>query len=163
MNFDPLKNVQKFYFFILCLNIIIKGYKSHSPEKFTKIYPLWQMAPSGPTSQKQGKIFDFWRFWQKSRLSVVRFPSRVAENHWRMSFGMFIVGTLVIKNPGNIRTKFRGSKSLQILVKIEFSTKSAQSEASLTKEIQWRQIENFKIVNFESHDWFFLPKWLLMI
>ena len=111
---------------------------------------------------KQGKIIDFWRFWQKSRLSEVRFPSRVAENQWRMSFGMFIVGTLVTKNPGNIRTKFRGSKSLQILVKIEFSTKSAQSEASLTKEIQWWQIENFKIVNFESHDRFFLQKWSLV-
>ena len=75
-----------------------------------------------------------------------------------MIFGIFIVGTLVKKNLANIRKLFRGSKSLQNFEKIEFSTKSGHSEASLTKEIQWGQIENFKIVNFESHDRFFLQK-----
>ena len=60
VNFDPLKNFQKNIFFIFCLNMLMKGYKSHSRVKFTKIYPLWQVAPSGPTSQNKGKssIFD---------------------------------------------------------------------------------------------------------
>ena len=75
-----------------------------------------------------------------------------------MIFAIFTVGTFAKKNPANIRKIFRGSKSLQNFEKIEFSTKSGHSEASLTKEIQWGQIENFKIVNFESHDRFFLQK-----
>ena len=141
----------------------MKGCKSHSTAKFTKIYPLRQVAPSGPTPPKQGKIVDFRGFWQNSRLPDVRFTSRVAENCCRIIFGMLVVGTLVKKNLGNIRKIFKGSKSLWIFEKSEFWIKSAQSGASFTKEIQWWQIENFKIVNFESHDRFFVQKWSLVM
>ena len=166
VNFDPSNFSKKYFFLISCLNKIIKGYKSQSPAKFTSIYYLYQVPPLGGMSKNDEKslIFDDFRwFWQNSRLPGAGYPRRDAKNGGRLSFDDFIPITFTKKNPGKIRNVFDGSKSLYFFEKSEFWTKSVRFEASLTKEIQWWQIENFKIVNFESHDRFFLQKWSLMM
>ena len=60
VNFDPLNFSILFLFFISCLNIIIKGYKSQSPAKFAQIYYLCRVPPLGGMSKNDEKsmIFD---------------------------------------------------------------------------------------------------------
>ena len=60
VNFDPLNFFNFFIFFISCLNIIIKGYKSQSPAKFAQIYYLCRVPPLGGMSKNDEKsmIFD---------------------------------------------------------------------------------------------------------
>ena len=113
--------------------------------------------------EKWWKIDDFRRFWQNSRLPEAGYPRRGGENDGALSFDDFIAITFTNFFPNNFRKFLRGSKSLKIFEKSEFWAQSAQSEASFTKEIQWWQIEKFKIVNFESHDRFFVQKWSLVM
>ena len=115
VNFDPNNFSKKYFFLISCLNIIIKGYESQSPSKFTKIYPFYHVPPPGGMSKNDEKsmIFDdFRRFWQNSLLSGAGSPGRDSKNAGRLSFDAFIGITFTIFFLVKIETIFRGSKLL---------------------------------------------------
>ena len=115
VNFDPTIFFLMAKINIFRLNTIMKGYKSQSPSKFTKIYPFYHVPPPGGMSKNDEKsmIFDdFRRFWQNSLLSGAGSPGRDSKNAGRLSFDAFIGITFTIFFLVKIETIFRGSKLL---------------------------------------------------
>ena len=151
MNFDPLIFFKIFIFFISCLNIIIKGYKSQSPAKFTSIYYLCQVPPLGSMSKNDEKSVIFGDFGKIHDFPGLDIPAELVKTagDWVLRTSYLLLSPKFLRIFLKI---FKGVKIALIFWKIRILSQISPSEASFTKEIQWWQIEFFKIVNFEFHD-----------